>query len=104
MSFCSQAEDDQEKDTPIEPKGPKSAWITSPAATSTGLVNEPASSMWTGSSMMSCRARRFASHTMPMAGGPMTAAAERENDGEGKSGSGRGALGGSRTQKKKTKK
>src|SRR3546814_12470633 len=74
MAFWSQAEDDQEKDTPIEPKGPKSAWITSPAATSTGLVNEPASSMWPGSSMMSCRARRFARHKMPMAGWPMPAA------------------------------
>jgi hypothetical protein len=58
----------------MDPKGPKSAWITSPAAMLTGRVKDPASRMCPGSSMISWRASRLASHTMPMAGWPITAA------------------------------
>lgn len=57
------------------PSSPKSAWITSPAWTNTGRVNDPARITCPAGRNSSCGASRLASHATPLAGWPSTPAA-----------------------------
>ena len=57
------------------PSSPKSAWITSPAWTKTGRVNDPARITCPAGRYSSYGASRLASHATPLAGWPSTPAA-----------------------------
>src|SRR5262249_54147348 len=61
--------------TDMLPSGPKSATKVSPLFAQTGRVKAPASIMWPGSSVTPNFPTLLASHAMPIAGCPITPAA-----------------------------